>query len=89
MSTSAIFSPAPTTIASCLHCQCKTFTKNGNNNNKQRYECKQCAYNFNIAKLQHGIDQQYVGLCLKLYLKDMDFKAIERVVSVSHVSAIN
>jgi transposase-like protein len=68
LSTSAMFATVLTTIASCLHCQCKTFTKNGKNNNKQCYQCKQCAYYFTIAKLQHGIDQQYVELCLKLYL---------------------
>jgi insertion element IS1 protein InsB len=84
-----MFSPAPTTIESCPRCQCKTFTKNGKNNNKQRYQCKQCAYNFTIAKLRHGIDQQYVALCLKLYLEGMGFRAIERVVGVSHVSVIN
>ena len=33
--------------------------------------------------------QQYVALCLKLYLEGMGFRAIERVVSVSHVSVIN
>jgi len=84
-----MFSPAPTTIESCPRCQHKTFTKNGKNNNKQRYQCKHCAYNFTVAKLQRGIDQQYVQLCLKLYLEGMGFRAIERVVGVSHVSVIN
>ena len=84
-----MFSLAPTTMASCPRCQCKTFTKNGKNNNKQRYQCKHCAYNFTTAKLQHGIDQQYVALCLQLSLEGMGFRAIERVVGVSHVGVIN
>ena len=44
---------------------------------------------FTVAKLQRGIDQQYVQLCLKLYLEGVGFRAIERVVGVSHVSVIN
>ena len=56
---------------------------------KQRYKCKQCAYNFSIDKLKHGIDQRYVKQCLQLYLEGMGFSAIERVVGVSHVSVIN
>ena len=73
----------------CPRCQCKTFVKNGKNNNKQRYKCKQCAYNFSIDKLKQGIDQYYVKHCLQLYLEGMGFRAIERVVGVSHVSVIN
>jgi transposase-like protein len=54
-----------------------------------RYQCKRCTHNFTIAKLQHGIEQQYVALCLKLYLEGLGFRAIERVVGVSHVRVIN
>ena len=54
-------------------------------NNKQQYKCKQCAYNFSIGKLKHGIDQQYVKQCLQLDLEGMGFSAIERVAGVSHV----
>jgi len=79
--------PAPPT--KCPRCQCKTFVKEGKNNNKQRYKCKQCAYNFSIDKLKRGIDQYYVKHCLQLYLEGMGFRAIERVVGVSHVSVIN
>ena len=74
----------------CPSCQSKHFVKNGKSNtNKQRYRCKQCAYNFSIDKLQHGIDAYYVKKCLKLYLEGMGFRAIERIVGVSHVSVIN
>jgi transposase-like protein len=88
-STSAMLPSATTLIESCPRCQCKTFTKNGKDNSKQRYRCKQCAYNFTMAKRQPGIDQHYVALCLKLYLEGMGFRAIERVVGVSHVSVMN
>ena len=42
-----------------------------------------------MDKLKQGIDQYYVKHCLQLYLEGMSFRAIERVVGVSHVSVIN
>jgi len=85
----AMYKHAPHAPTQCPRCQHKTFVKNGKCRGKQRYKCKQCAYNFSIDKLKHGIEQQYVTQCLQLYLEGMGFRAIERVVGVSHVSVIN
>ena len=52
------------------------------------YRCKTCLYNFNTNKLERGIDQDYGQRSLKLYLEGMGFRAIERVVGVSHVGVI-
>ena len=84
-----MLSTKPSNIEACPRCQSKQFIKYGRCQGAQRYKCKRCAYHFSVPTMQRGIDQQYVQLCMKLYLEGMGFRAIERVVGVSHVSVIN
>lgn len=73
----------------CPKCQSPECVKSGVVNNRQRYRCKNCAYNFTVSKLGKEIDSYYVVKALQLYLEGVSYREIERILGVSHVSVIN
>lgn len=77
------------TIQQCPKCESKQFVKHGKVNERQRYLCKTCGYKFSVEKIGRSIEKQYVVRAVQLYLEGMGFRAIERVLGVSHVSVIN
>lgn len=56
---------------------------------RQRYWCKNCNYRFSVFKKGKAIEKEYVVRAIQLYLEGMGFRAIERILGVSHVSVIN
>ena len=74
---------------SCPQCQSKNFIKSGIVNDRQRYKCKSCGYNFTVNKIGKEIDQYYVTKALQLYLEGLSYREIERILGVSHVSIMN
>lgn len=76
-------------IKCCPKCSSTKYVKNGKLKNIQRYLCKKCGYNFTVNKLGKRIEKRLVVLALQLYLEGLGFRAIERVLGVSHVSVIN
>lgn len=76
-------------ISNCPKCEGKKYVKHGKVSGLQRYLCKQCGYKFTVAKKGKSIEKEYVVRAIQLYLEGMGFRAIERVLGVSHVSVIN
>ena len=73
----------------CPKCDGKIITKNGVLNEKQRYKCGQCNYNFTVEKLGNNIDSYYVVKALQLYIEGVSYREIERLLGISHVSVMN
>lgn len=73
----------------CPQCQSTQIIKSGIINDRQRYKCKSCSYNFTVNKLGKQIDKYYVTKALQLYLEGLTYREIERIIGVSHVSVMN
>ncbi|TYP96271.1 Homeodomain-like domain-containing protein [Tenacibaculum adriaticum] len=73
----------------CPNCNSEKIIKSGIINNRQRYKCKDCKYNFTVNKLGKKIDDYYVNKALQLYLEGLTYREIERILGVSHVSIMN
>jgi transposase-like protein len=79
--------PGPT--PKCPKCNHPDTVRNGIINERQRFRCKQCAYNFTVKKLGKGISSYYVIKALQLYIEGVSYREIERLLGVSHVSVMN
>ena len=73
----------------CPKCAAAGTVRNGIINNRQRFKCKQCQYNFTVEKLGKGISSYYVVKALQLHIEGVGFREIERLLGVSHVSVMN
>jgi len=76
-------------IEKCPRCLSENYIKHGKIKNVQRYYCKDCKYNFTVAKMGKSHDKYYIVRALQLYLEGMGFRAIERIIGVSHVTVMN
>ena len=72
----------------CPKCNGKECIKNGIVNNKQRFLCKHCKYNFTRVTCWKYSDEVR-HKAIKLYLEGNGFRRIERLIHVSHMSVIN
>jgi transposase len=63
--------------------------KSGIINQRQRYTCKHCKYNFSVNKHGKEVDKYYVIKALQLYIEGLSYREIERILGVSHVSVMN
>ncbi len=73
----------------CPNCTSTKYVKSGIINNRQRYKCKECGYNFTVFKDGKKISDYYVNKALQLYLEGLTYREIERILGVSHVSVLN
>jgi len=73
----------------CPKCGSTKYVKHGKIKNKQRYKCKECRYHFTVFKIGKKIERELVVRAIQLYLEGMGFRAIERILGVSHVSVMN
>lgn len=73
-------------LASCPKCESRAIIKSGIVNNRQRYRCKNCTYNFSVNKIGKKIDSYYVTKALQLFLEGLSYREIERIIGVSHVT---
>lgn len=76
-------------LASCPKCESRAIIKSGIVNNRQRYRCKNCTYNFSVNKIGKKIDSYYVTKALQLFLEGLSYREIERIIGVSHVTVSN
>lgn len=76
-------------LKSCPNCSSDEYVKSGVVNDKQRYKCKKCNYNFTVNKLGKKIDDYFVNKALQLYLEGLSYREIERILGISHVSILN
>lgn len=73
----------------CPRCNDTEVVKSGIVNEKQRYLCKNCHYNFTVHKSGKKIDDYYVIKALQLYLEGLSLREIERILGVSHSTISN
>ena len=73
----------------CPKCTHTEAVRNGIINQRQRFRCRQCGYNFTVAKSGKAISSYYVVKALQLYIEGVSFREIERLLGVSHVSVMN
>lgn len=76
-------------LAACPKCESRSIIKSGIVNNRQRYRCKNCSYNFSVNKIGKKIDSYYVTKALQLFLEGLSYREIERIIGVSHVTVSN
>lgn len=76
-------------IQFCPSCNHDKSIKSGIVNQRQRYKCKKCNYNYTVNKIGKKIDDYYVNKALQLYLEGLTYREIERIIGVSHVSIMN
>ena len=73
----------------CPKCNSTEAVRNGIINQRQRFRCRQCNYNFTVDKVGKGISTDYVIKALQLYIEGVSFREIERLLGISHVSVMN
>ena len=76
-------------VLACPKCKNDAVVKSGVIKDRQRYLCKKCKYYFTVNKLGKKIDDYYVTKALQLYLEDLSYREIERIIGVSHVTVSN
>jgi transposase-like protein len=69
----------------CIKCGCVEKTKSGKAHGMQRYRCKGCGYQFTKSS-RRGYPIEVRKRAVALYLEGIGFRAISRLLSVSHVS---
>ncbi len=73
----------------CPKCSSADTVRNGVVQQRQRFRCKTCGYNFTVNKLGKSVNSYYVVKALQLYVEGVPFREIERLLGVSHVSVMN
>lgn len=73
----------------CTRCNSSETIKSGIVQNRQRYSCKSCGYNFTVDKKGKEIDNYFVVKALQLYLEGISLREIERILGISHVTVSN
>ncbi len=70
----------------CSKCASTTVIRNGIVHGRQRYRCKTCNYNFTVEHKSTAFSASIKQQALQLYLEGNGFRAISRLLKVSHVS---
>ena len=73
----------------CPRCQSGNTRKDGHQNAKQRWECKDCGRIFRDSYSTLGYHPQVKQICLNMYLNGMRFRGIKRVTGIAHATIIN
>jgi len=56
---------------------------------RQKYKCKHCGKVYTPSPKERSYSEEIKKQAIKYYLEGMDFRRIENLMHVSHVSAIN
>ena len=67
----------------CPQCRSSNLGKDGHQDRKQRFECKDCDRLFRESNEVRD-QSQVEKICLEMYLNGMGFRAIERVTGIHH-----
>ena len=73
----------------CPRCQSDNTRKDGRQNGKQRWECKDCRRIFRDSYSSKGYHLRVKEICLNMYLNGMGFRGIERVTGIHHTTIMN
>ncbi len=70
----------------CAKCGSLNHQKDGLIGNRQRHYCKDCYYHYTVEKKSDVKPIKIHRLALELYLEGLGFKAIGRILKISHVT---
>jgi len=70
----------------CPRCGSGEYKKNGIVKERQRYECKQCGRNYTVQKRSGEIPEEIRQQAQDMYLEGLGFRAIGRILKVSHTA---
>ena len=70
----------------CPRCGSVYYVKDGIVNGRQRYQCKQCRYRYTVANKSDVRPPETRQLALAMYLEGLGFRAIGRLLNVSHTA---
>jgi AcrR family transcriptional regulator len=73
----------------CPDCQSDRVAKNGHQQGKQRYICRECGRQFVDRYVERGYPLEMRQRCLDLHAQGVSFREIERNTGVSHNTVIN
>jgi AcrR family transcriptional regulator/transposase-like protein len=73
----------------CPDCQSDRVAKNGRQQGKQRYICRECGRQFLDRYIERGYPLEIRQECLDLHSQGVSFREIERNTGVSHNTVIN
>ncbi|NMM47972.1 IS1 family transposase [Marinigracilibium pacificum] len=72
----------------CPRCDSPETVKSGFINEKQRYKCKKCNYFFTVNKIGKKLDNDKITKIIQLYMEGISYREIERLLGISHVTAM-
>jgi len=70
----------------CSRCGSVAYIKDGIITGRQRYKCKQCQYRYTVSKRSGEVPSETRQLALDMYLEGLGFRAIGRLLNVSHTA---
>ncbi len=73
----------------CPRCKSPDHKKNGKISGRQRYQCRDCRYNYSVELKSTASSTFVKRQALQLYLEGLGFRSIGRLLGVSHVSVQN
>jgi transposase-like protein len=73
----------------CPRCHSTETFKNGHRKGKQCYKCKQCHRQFLESYQAWFYSTDIKQLCIKMHLKGMSLREIERVTDIHHTTILH
>jgi IS1 family transposase/transposase-like protein len=70
----------------CSRCSSESYCKDGIVNGRQRFKCKQCNYRYTVTEKSTAKSVNTKRLAFEMYLEGLGFRAIGRILKISHVS---
>ena len=70
----------------CPRCASVNYVKDGIVTGRQRYACKSCQYHYTVTKRSGEKSPETRQLALDMYLEGLGFRAIGRLLHVSHTA---
>ena len=70
----------------CPRCRSVEHIKDGLVKERQRYKCKQCQYRYTVVQRSGERPPSIRQLALDMYLEGLGFRAIGRLLKVSHTA---
>ena len=70
----------------CPRCSSSESCKDGIVNGRQRYRCHHCRYHYTVVKKSDVRSPETRQLALNMYLEGLGFRAIGRLLNVSHTA---
>ena len=72
----------------CPRCSSEHHIKDGIVKGRQRYQCKECQYRYTVEQKSDVKSPQTRQFALDLYLEGLGFRAIGRLLKVSHTAVV-